>query len=115
MTDATAAIPVDDVAEFRRRMPLVRPATPSEVADVIALLAGPDSRFVTGAVIPIDGSLTRQQRPTDTPVNLQRLDASHAGNACRRTPRMKAASNTSPALRRATRRVAWSSSGSCAG
>ena len=57
MTDATGDIPLDYIAEFRRRMPLGRAATPNEVAVVIAFLAGPDSRFVTGAVIPIDGGL----------------------------------------------------------
>ncbi len=56
-TDATADIPAEDVAEFLRRIPMGRPAEPAEVADAIALLAGPAARFVTGVVLPIDGGL----------------------------------------------------------
>lgn len=57
ITDATADIPPADVAEFIRRIPLGRAAEPAEVADVIAFLAGPDARFVTGVILPVDGGL----------------------------------------------------------
>jgi meso-butanediol dehydrogenase / (S,S)-butanediol dehydrogenase / diacetyl reductase len=56
-TDAVADIPAADVAEFHRRIPMGRSAEPSEVADVIAFLAGHDARFVTGVVLPVDGGL----------------------------------------------------------
>ena len=56
-TDATADIPPADVEEFVRRIPLGRPAEPADVAGVIAFLAGPDARFVTGVVLPVDGGL----------------------------------------------------------
>ncbi|WP_448616441.1 SDR family NAD(P)-dependent oxidoreductase [Modestobacter sp. URMC 112] len=56
-TDATADIPAEDVAEFLRRIPMGRAADPAEVADVISFLAGQDSRFVTGVVLPVDGGL----------------------------------------------------------
>jgi meso-butanediol dehydrogenase / (S,S)-butanediol dehydrogenase / diacetyl reductase len=56
-TDATADIAAGDVAEFLRRIPMGRAAEPADVAAVIAFLAGPDSRFVTGVVLPVDGGL----------------------------------------------------------
>ena len=56
-TDATADISPDDVAQFVQRIPLGRAAEPEEIADVIAFLAGPDARFVTGVVLPVDGGL----------------------------------------------------------
>jgi 2-deoxy-D-gluconate 3-dehydrogenase len=54
-TDMTA-----DLADWRRReidarIPLGRFAEPEEIADVIAFLLSHDARYVTGAVIPVDG------------------------------------------------------------
>lgn len=59
VTDMSEGIRADDdnLAAFRNRIALERPAEPAEVADVIAFLAGPDARFVTGAHIPVDGGL----------------------------------------------------------
>lgn len=56
-TDATADIPARDVEAFLRRIPMGRAAEPAEVADVIAFLAGPDARYVTGTILPVDGGL----------------------------------------------------------
>ena len=56
-TVATADIPAEDVAQFLQRIPMGRAAEPSEIADVISFLAGPDARFVTGVVLPVDGGL----------------------------------------------------------
>jgi NAD(P)-dependent dehydrogenase (short-subunit alcohol dehydrogenase family) len=41
--------------EAEARIPLGRFAEPEEIADVIAFLLSEDARYVTGAVIPVDG------------------------------------------------------------
>lgn len=46
------------LAEFRKRMPLGRPATPAEIAAVVAFLASPDAAMVTGVCLPVDGGVT---------------------------------------------------------
>ncbi|MFI1764124.1 SDR family NAD(P)-dependent oxidoreductase [Streptomyces sp. NPDC020800] len=45
------------VRAFAERIPFGRVAEPEEVAGVVAFLAGPDARYVTGAQIPVDGGL----------------------------------------------------------
>lgn len=52
-----------DAAEARRRaglVPLGRPADPDEIADVVRFLAGAGARYVTGAIVPVDGGLAAQ-------------------------------------------------------
>ncbi len=56
-TDMTAALPEAQQADYKRNIPSGRFATPSEVARVVAWLAGDDAAYISGAVIPVDGGL----------------------------------------------------------
>ena len=56
-TDMTAALPEDQQLEYKRNIPAGRFAQPSEVAKVVAWLAGDDAAYISGAVIPVDGGL----------------------------------------------------------
>jgi len=56
-TDMTDVLP-DKVKEtVRPLIPMQRFGTPAEVASVVRFLAGPDSAYVTGQVIVVDGGL----------------------------------------------------------
>jgi NAD(P)-dependent dehydrogenase (short-subunit alcohol dehydrogenase family) len=39
-------------------IPMRRLATPQEVADAVLFMASPESSYVTGAVLPVDGGYT---------------------------------------------------------
>ncbi|MBM3638343.1 MAG: SDR family oxidoreductase [Actinobacteria bacterium] len=56
-TDMTAALGDDRVKALVEAVPLQRMATPEEIAEVVAFLAGPGAGYITGAVIPVDGGL----------------------------------------------------------
>ncbi len=56
-TDMTAALPEETQADYRRKIPAGRFATPDEVAGVVVWLASDDAAYVSGAVIPVDGGL----------------------------------------------------------
>jgi 3-oxoacyl-[acyl-carrier protein] reductase len=56
-TDMTAALGEARLAEITAAVPLARMAEPDEIAGVVTFLAGPDTAYITGSVIPVDGGL----------------------------------------------------------
>ncbi|MEN9751073.1 MAG: hypothetical protein RLZZ600_120 [Actinomycetota bacterium] len=56
-TDMTAALPEEQQAQYKANIPAGRFASPTEVAKVVAWLAGDDAGYISGAVIPVDGGL----------------------------------------------------------
>jgi len=52
----------------RERVPLARLGTPLEIGAVVAFLASPDSSYITGQIIYVDGGLTAQLTPAGQPV-----------------------------------------------
>jgi 3-oxoacyl-[acyl-carrier protein] reductase len=56
-TDMTDALPEAQQAEYKKSIPAGRFASPSEVAKVVAWIAGDDAGYISGAVIPVDGGL----------------------------------------------------------
>jgi NAD(P)-dependent dehydrogenase (short-subunit alcohol dehydrogenase family) len=45
-------------AEVTGRIPLARLAAPDDVAGAVVFLASPESSYITGAVLPVDGGYT---------------------------------------------------------
>jgi 3-oxoacyl-[acyl-carrier protein] reductase len=56
-TDMTAAMPPHLLARLAERAPLGRMGTADEVAAAYCFLASDAARFITGAVLPVDGGL----------------------------------------------------------
>jgi len=54
-TDQVAANPGIDLSAPIERSPLHRLATPEDIGKAVAFLAGPDSSFINGASVPVDG------------------------------------------------------------
>jgi 3-oxoacyl-[acyl-carrier protein] reductase len=56
-TDMTAVLPEEQQAAYKEQIPLGRMGSAAEVADAVLWLAGDNTGYVTGAVIPVDGGL----------------------------------------------------------
>jgi 3-oxoacyl-[acyl-carrier protein] reductase len=56
-TDMTAALSEEMQADYKKRIPVGRFASPEEVAKVVLWLAGDDAAYISGAVIPVDGGM----------------------------------------------------------
>jgi 2-deoxy-D-gluconate 3-dehydrogenase len=57
-TELTSTIEDWRRAEIDARIPIGRWAQPDDIADVIAFLLSDDARYVTGAVLPVDGGFS---------------------------------------------------------
>ena len=56
-TDMTAQMPENVREQALAAIPMARYGRPEDVAGVVSWLAGDDSAYVNGAVIPVDGGL----------------------------------------------------------
>ena len=57
IAEASGVSVEEAAAEENASIPIGRPAEPSEIAAAIAFLAGPDSSYVTGVVLPVAGGM----------------------------------------------------------
>ena len=57
-TEMIDAVPEEKMAEYLKNIPMGRQGTVEEVAEVVAMLCGPASSYITGQVIVMDGGLS---------------------------------------------------------
>lgn len=56
-TDMTAVLSEEQKSKIMNSIPLGRYANPEEIADTVFFLSSSNARYITGAVIPVDGGL----------------------------------------------------------
>jgi 3-oxoacyl-[acyl-carrier protein] reductase len=56
-TAMTASMPAEAIDKWKEQIPLRRIGTPADVAKAVAFLAGPDSGYITGHVLAVDGGI----------------------------------------------------------
>jgi NAD(P)-dependent dehydrogenase (short-subunit alcohol dehydrogenase family) len=62
---------VPDFGFYTAQLPMRRPARPEEVAAVVSFLASPDSSYVSGVALPVDGAMSaRLPAPARTTAEL---------------------------------------------
>lgn len=57
-TGMTGALPQERLRELEKRIPAERLGTPEDVAELVAFLCSPQSGYITGQVIAVDGGLS---------------------------------------------------------
>jgi NAD(P)-dependent dehydrogenase (short-subunit alcohol dehydrogenase family) len=54
--------------EWLRRYPAGRVGLPRDIAAAVAFLASPDADYITGEILYVDGGITAQLSPRNTPI-----------------------------------------------
>jgi NAD(P)-dependent dehydrogenase (short-subunit alcohol dehydrogenase family) len=69
-TDATVALTTTDVIreDYLAQMPIARVGTDDDVAALVRFLLGPESTWITGQCIGVDGGHSVRRGPDITPV-----------------------------------------------
>tara|TARA_R110002096_G_scaffold159011_3_gene324591 strand:+ start:16850 stop:17638 length:789 start_codon:yes stop_codon:yes gene_type:complete len=80
LTPAVTQIPDNPEPAFMTdRTPLGRAATPEEIAPVYEFLASDDARFISGAIIPVDGGVSAGWNHYDLTPPLEWIDGAWKG------------------------------------
>jgi NAD(P)-dependent dehydrogenase (short-subunit alcohol dehydrogenase family) len=69
-TELSAALQATDEVDtdYRRNMPLGRRGMPDDIASAVRFLVGPESSWITGAILPVDGGNHLRRGPNIDPL-----------------------------------------------